>query len=140
MNGMHRVYLDTQIYIYVLEKNPIFWDKAKDIIKEVEKRGDLVIASTLILAELLSKPYEIGDLQSVEKTKLAFLNTTNLVVRDTDLEIAETAGYLRGKYGLRTPDAIHLATAIELGCDRFITNDKHFSRATNKKIDIEFLE
>jgi predicted nucleic acid-binding protein len=38
-------------------------------------------------------------------------------------EIADRAAQLRGKYKLGTPDAIHIATAIESGATAFITND-----------------
>ena len=37
--------------------------------------------------------------------------------------IAEQAAQLRADYGLRTPDAIQLATAIRSGASSFLTND-----------------
>jgi predicted nucleic acid-binding protein len=42
--------------------------------------------------------------------------------------IAARAAYLRAKYRLRTPDALHAATAIVSGCDAFLTNDVTFRR------------
>lgn len=42
-----------------------------------------------------------------------------------DKAIAQKAGLLRQLYsGLKTPDAIHLATAIAAKADRFVTNDQ----------------
>jgi predicted nucleic acid-binding protein len=32
---------------------------------------------------------------------------------------------------LRTPDAIHIATATTLGCNQFLTNDRQLRTATN---------
>ncbi len=37
--------------------------------------------------------------------------------------IAELAADLRARYNLRTPDALHVAAAIDGGCDAFLTND-----------------
>jgi predicted nucleic acid-binding protein len=31
---------------------------------------------------------------------------------------------LRARYRLRTPDALHVACAIDMGCEAFLTNDK----------------
>ncbi|MFT4299595.1 MAG: PIN domain-containing protein [Aeromicrobium sp.] len=39
-------------------------------------------------------------------------------------EIAQVAATVRGCYRLKTPDAIHLATAIVAGADRFVTGNK----------------
>jgi predicted nucleic acid-binding protein len=37
--------------------------------------------------------------------------------------IADEAAQLRARHGLRTPDAIQLATAIRSGASSFLTND-----------------
>jgi predicted nucleic acid-binding protein len=42
---------------------------------------------------------------------------------DTTYEIADRAARLRAEYRLATPDAIHIATAIESGATLFVTND-----------------
>ena len=42
--------------------------------------------------------------------------------------IAMRAAELRARYGLRTPDAIHCATALAARCDGLLTNDKAFLR------------
>lgn len=44
-----------------------------------------------------------------------------------DLPVLERAAALRLAHrGLRTPDAIHAATAIAAGCRLFVTNDMGF--------------
>ena len=37
---------------------------------------------------------------------------------------------------LRTPDAIHAATALHLGCAMFLTNDKGFGRVTGLPVTV----
>lgn len=39
-------------------------------------------------------------------------------------DILIQAGILRGKTGMKTPDAIHVATAIASKCKIFLTNDR----------------
>jgi len=40
------------------------------------------------------------------------------------------AARLRGSYGIRTPDALHLATAVVTGADAFVTADARLFRVT----------
>ena len=42
--------------------------------------------------------------------------------------IAESAADLRVRFNLRTPDALHVATAISAGCDAMLTNDAQLKR------------
>ncbi|HWE70573.1 MAG TPA: PIN domain-containing protein [Acidimicrobiales bacterium] len=79
------------------------------------------IGSVLLLPELLSKPIrnhlenemvELGDL----------LSRIDLLA--TDRATAELATSLGALYGLHAADAVHLATAIGAGADRFITNNR----------------
>lgn len=55
------------------------------------------------------------------------------VIRSAEREgvpLAEQAADLRARYNLRTPDAVQIATAIDTGCDAFLTNDIALKRVT----------
>jgi len=53
-----------------------------------------------------------------------------LLLRPVDQATAELATALGAEHGLRAADAVHLATAVGAGADRFITNNKrHFPRS-----------
>jgi predicted nucleic acid-binding protein len=49
-------------------------------------------------------------------------------------EVAERAADLRARYNVRTPDAIQLATALEAGCDAFLTNDLALRRVAELRV------
>lgn len=49
-----------------------------------------------------------------------------LDLRPVDRATAELATALSGRWGLRAADATHLATAVGLGADRFVTNTRDF--------------
>ncbi len=52
-----------------------------------------------------------------------------LDLRPVDLHTAGLAATLGAAYGFRAADAVHLATAVAAGADRFLTNSrKDFSR------------
>jgi len=46
-----------------------------------------------------------------------------------DDSIFNRALYLRAHHGLKTPDALHLATALHHGCTEFWTNDDRLNKA-----------
>jgi predicted nucleic acid-binding protein len=51
-----------------------------------------------------------------------------------DVEISILASRLRVKYGLKTPDAIQLATSIHVGCEFFLTNDFGLKKVTEANV------
>jgi uncharacterized protein len=49
----------------------------------------------------------------------SFFSASRLILIDISVEVIERATTLRANYGFRTPDAIHLAFAIECKADLF---------------------
>ena len=91
--------------------------------------GDEVagIGSVLLMPEVLSKP--LRERRDDEVTELAAL-LARLELRPTDAATAALATTFRAAYRLRTADAVHLATAVIAGADRFLTNNTNdFPRA-----------
>ncbi len=79
------------------------------------------VGSTLALREALTKPTRDGA--DDEVAALAAL-LARLEMRLVDETIASLAVAFGASYGLRSADAIHLATAVLAGADRFITNNR----------------
>ena len=98
--------------------------------------GDLVGAgSVLLLPEVLSKPLRDGTPDEVRV--LAGL-LARLDLRPVDRATAELATALSSRYRLRAADATHLATAVGLGADRFITNNQRDFPTTITEIRINY--
>ncbi len=53
--------------------------------------------------------------------------------------VFERAARLRARHRLKTPDAIHLAAALEHGCDEFWTNDRRLAAAAEGALAIRVL-
>lgn len=80
------------------------------------------VGSTLLLPEVLTKPRR--DAADQELTVLEAM-LARLDLRPVDEATAALAVALGASYRLRSADAIHLATAVATGADRFITNNRH---------------
>lgn len=91
--------------------------------------------SVLLLPEVLGKPLRDGD--AAEIRVLAGL-LSRLDLRPVDRATAELATALCSRYRLRAADATHLATALDLGADRFITNNQRDFPTTISEIDIVY--
>jgi len=51
-------------------------------------------------------------------------------------QVIDCATNIRVKYGFKTPDSIHLASALVSKCDIFLTNDYRLNRFTEIAIEI----
>jgi predicted nucleic acid-binding protein len=91
--------------------------------------------SVLLLPEVLAKPLRDGTPNEVRI--LAGL-LARLDLRPVDRATAELATALSSRYRLRAADATHLATAVSLGADRFITNNQRDFPAAITEIGITY--
>jgi len=91
--------------------------------------------SVLLLPEILSKP--LGEGSAAEVSALARL-LARLDLRPVDRHTAELATALGARYGLRAADATHLATAINVGADRFITNNSRDFPPTISEVRVTY--
>lgn len=78
------------------------------------------IGSVVLLPEVLIKPMRAGG--SDEAGRVAEI-LASFTLKPVDEEVAVAAVTLGAKYRLKTPDAIHLATAVVWGAERFYTNN-----------------
>jgi predicted nucleic acid-binding protein len=130
LSGVATLYIETTPLIYYVEENPTYIDRMEAIIGRVEDTPLRAVSSVITLAEVLYQPIQQGrtDLENAYQDILITSGAFQLWW--VNVPIAERAARLRVAYRLRTPDALHIATAIIAGCDAFLTNDKGLRRVT----------
>ena len=124
---MSRIFLDTNLFVYLFEDKGPRGTRATEIFNEVSLRGDEVLTSSLTLGELLVKPIEANDLALADRYRRAFRGPTVKLI-SFDEAGAERYARIRKDRSIKAPDAIQLATAAAAGCDLFITNDDRLTR------------
>lgn len=95
------------------------------------------IGSVLLIPEILIKPKRLGrsdELADLERL-IAALDLHEVHAPTVDLALE-----LGCQHGLRTVDAVHLATAVIAGADRFITNNRRDFEKEIAEIDVVFPE
>lgn len=95
-------------------------------------RSELAVAvPSVCLAELLVRPFSLGqDARALAVTR-ALVRVPNLQVVPLDDEVAVEAARLRGRSGVSLPDAVILATAV-LQQASVLTNDRRLATAAQQ--------
>jgi len=118
------VYLDTCCVIYLLEEIEPF---SALIRQHLANNLDAILCvSALVRLESLVKPL-IDDNQTLVEDYEIFLSDQQWLTIDDN--VFAKALNLRIEHKIKTPDALHLATAIENGCTEFWTNDNRLNEA-----------
>lgn len=128
--GVAKLGFDTVPFIYFIERHPTFAERVRDVFRRMVAGSFVGYTSVMTLTELLVKPYREQDTILARRYRLLLTRSRNLTLLPLDVHIADTAARIRARYNLRTPDALHLATAIGAGCDAFLTNDRRLQRMT----------
>jgi len=130
--------IDTCIFATVFSGTGDFFEPSKKILEKVQAAKWLGVFSGIGLIELLTGPKQVGDFDLAKKYKMVLTQFPHLKIVNLSEAIIDRASDLRALYKLSTPDAIHVATAIESGAEQFVTNDKALRKI--KEIEVLFFE
>lgn len=132
-HALQNVYLlgiETAPFIYYTEHRVGYIEKMQSIFTHVRVRNIQVITSVITVTETLMKPLKEQDMDLVGAYRRMLYSSEEIMLAPVTAQIADVAANLRARYNLRTPDALHVATAIVSGCDTFLTNDTGIKRVT----------
>ncbi len=115
--------LDTAPLIYLIEENFIYLPLVRPFFEAVDRGEFRLVTSVLTLTEVLVHPMRRGDHDLADQYRAILLRANNVTTIAVSETIGEEAAQLRARHGLRTPDAIQLATATRSGAAAFLTND-----------------
>ncbi|HEY2411829.1 MAG TPA: type II toxin-antitoxin system VapC family toxin [Pirellulaceae bacterium] len=131
-----RLYLDSNAIIIAYEgPPPVQQTVIERIIEACVLPDGLVLTSLLTRMECRVKPLRQQDFRLLANYDFMF-GQFGVHVIDISAEIVERATQLRADHRFRTPDAIHLATAIESDVDVFLTRDKALAKCPGLNIEL----
>jgi predicted nucleic acid-binding protein len=122
------VYADAQVFIYTVERHPAYEPVLRPLWESVARGDHEVVSSELTLLETLVGPLKRVDV-TLEADYERFFVCKGVRPTPNTPSILRAAARLRAAtVSLRTPDAIHAATARSCGCTLVLTNDAGFRR------------
>ena len=122
-----RLVIDSAPIIYVLEEHPVFAARFLPVFERAESRDYELVITTITLAEVLAGPLRHGDEAVAEACRDTLSAPPVWRVVDLTADIAHRAARIRGRTGLRLPDAVQVATAIETSSVGLVTHDRDFA-------------
>lgn len=127
-------FIDSNIFIYHIDKNPTFGETSKKILQRIEE-GEEAVTSTLVLEEILihiEQEYSPRDIPTVLHSILSYVNLRIIPYTIEDMtravEILKDSNF--------TPDwddTIMAAIMERLGIGEIYSNDHHFDKIPSLK-------
>ena len=121
---MGLIYVDACLLIYAIENHPDWANTVRSAMAR-EPAQSLAI-SPLVKMECLVKPLKMGDLALQRRYETGLNHLVQLALPEP---VFLQAAQLRARFGLKTPDALHLACAQHHGCATLWTNDGRLAKA-----------
>jgi predicted nucleic acid-binding protein len=125
----NRVYIDSNICIYLVEGAEPFAGLAERALALATERSIPLVSSELALAECLYGVFKTGSPRLEPLYRRMFAPGGLIAPVAVGEAVLERAARIGGTSGLKLVDAIHLATALQAGCDAYLTNDRRFRDA-----------
>jgi predicted nucleic acid-binding protein len=123
-----QVYLDTQAIIYSVETHARYWPVLEPLWQTARTGNVHLVSTELALMETLVGPLRSGDARLTTAYEQIFQSAEVRLLPITQAVLREAAQLRANIPSLRTPDALHAATARLSDCALFVTNDTGFRR------------
>ena len=123
---MARVFWDTNLFIYLFEKNAEWSFRVIELRRRMLARGDELLTSYLTVGEVITKPKQLNNAM-LERSYLNFFSGGSVELVTFSLDAAQRYGDIRSRERIRPADAIQLACASAARTDLFVTNDNRLS-------------
>jgi predicted nucleic acid-binding protein len=129
-----RVYFDTAPIIYALENAPDFAECSIPFLRASGDRDFVGYTGVATLAEMLVRPLRNKNRDYAEHIKTLFLSGDVFQCSDHSTDVFLLTASLRADDHYKAIDALHLATAMTLGCQFFVTNDEAFKSTATTEV------
>lgn len=133
---MSLLYLDTCCIIYLIEAAAPFQAAVvRRVAAHDTTSGAMLMTSRLARLECRTKPLREANTDLLARYE-AFFTAQRFRLAEISPTVIEAATDLRARYGFKTPDAIHLATAIAEKADTFLTGDAQLKNCAEIRVEL----
>ena len=129
------IYLDSSAFIYSVERIEPYHTLLEPMWSQARSGQFFIVSSELVILETLVRPLREGD-ALIENLFRALFDSDEVRLVSTSRSIWERAAEVRASTGLKTPDALHVATAQVSECTLFVTNDGDFRRVEDLPVAV----
>jgi predicted nucleic acid-binding protein len=129
------IYADTNVVIRLLEGDAATRAPLEARLLPLRGTGRFLLTSRLTRLECRVKPLRVGDTALLALYD-AFFVSAEVEMLELSAPVIEKATDLRAALNVKTPDALHLASAIVAGATAFLTGDRSLTRCTEIVVEV----
>jgi predicted nucleic acid-binding protein len=129
------IYADANVIIRLVEGDATSRAPIEARLQPLRGTGRFLLTSRLTRLECRVKPLRLGDAALLALYD-AFFASAEVALLEVTEPVLEKATEIRAYLNLKTPDAIHLASAILAGASAFLTGDRNLARCTEIPVEI----
>ncbi len=133
--GRAVIYADANVIIRLLEGDAATRAPIEARLLPLRGTGRFLLTSQLSRLECRTKLMRVGDAPLLTLYD-SFFASVEVDVLPITHSVVDKATELRATLNVKTPDALHLATAILAGATAFLTGDKGLARCTAAAVEI----
>ncbi len=130
------VYLDAQCLIYTVEQHPVYLPLLRPVWAAAQAGIVRIVTSELSILETLVGPYKTGNAAMEANYEQTLASPVIDLIPITPAILREAARLRASIARLRTPDAIHAATALASPVALFVTNDLGFRNVPGLPVEV----
>ena len=129
------IYVDANVLIRIIEGDAATRAPLEVRLFLLRNTGRFLLTSRLTRLECRVKPLRSNDTVLLSLYD-AFFSGAEVELLDLTADVVEKATKLRAKLNVKTPDALHLASAILAGATAFLTGDQALVRCTEIPVEV----
>jgi predicted nucleic acid-binding protein len=118
------IYIDTNIFISMIECEDPFSSSLRDFFTSLESNNQVLVTSELTLAECLIGAFKKSSDELVNIYTTLLQESDILQIVPVSRDILKSAALYSAKNNIKLPDSIHIVTAIGTDCTVFFSNDR----------------
>jgi predicted nucleic acid-binding protein len=129
------VFLDTNTVIYLIERTPVFGLLAAKCVQSLISQSQRLVVSDLVRMECRIRPLRSNDAVTLSAFD-GYFGSEDVDVMTITAAVCDRAAAIRAQYHLSPMDSLHLAAAIEQGCQQFLTHDIRLRSFSDIPVDV----
>lgn len=131
---MTSYYVDTNIFLNVIYKEPEFRGKSREFLQRIDNGEFHALTSSVTLLEIMLDMTESGYLELTSKAIASIEDMHHLEIASLDKAMTKQAAVFVIRDGLTIHDAYHIATALCMKTEAFVTRDQKLKRKIGRYI------
>jgi predicted nucleic acid-binding protein len=122
------------LFLYWMEEHPDYAMRVGELHEQMARRRDRLCTSVFTVGEILTGFHKRGAVEAATKVLDAMRPPLVELIPFT-IQTADRFAQIRARHRVSPADAIHLASAAQMGANLFLTNDRRLSKLVIEGID-----